>query len=165
MEHLELIISFAALLLSVFTLLRTSIHERELRIDTARSANLAAILQVEQQIAQNPGLLQLHGIDPAELEEAGVTPEEFAYLLASFTAGGIYHKLNKEQEHVPFDEHSNGAYRFHMCKSEKTRKAWRILKRIMSNSSYTSRIDATIRFIENGADEHSDTVPPNEEPT
>ena len=130
--------------ISIIALLYTCWHNDRLRRDTLRATNLSAMLDIENRILQNPELLKFHGIEIDDLRKAGITLEEFTYLLASFTAGGIYHKGMSRGSDKPFDPVKSGAYRYWMCHSEKTRKAWPFLEKMMSESAYKSRIKATI---------------------
>ena len=100
---------------------------------------------LEQLLASVPSALKFHGIDPSELEKAGVTPQEFAYLMANFTAGGVNVRALNESDTSPFIE---GDYYRVMLESSHTRSAWPLIQKLMTASPYKQRIQATINLIE-----------------
>jgi hypothetical protein len=80
-----------------------------------------------------------------ELQEVDLTPKEFAYLLNSFTLGSVRQAILYPDDRAPFPVDN---YRYRMCQSEATRKAWPLVKKLMSPSSFVERVDRTIREIE-----------------
>jgi hypothetical protein len=80
-----------------------------------------------------------------DLDKAGITPQEFAYLLNSFTLGGTWHRILHPDLKTPFGvDH----YRYRMCKSGATRKAWPLVKMLMNRSPFVEQVDLTIKQIE-----------------
>ena len=63
-----------------------------------------------------PELISLHGRSQEEVKAAGLTNEEFLYLLHSFSAGDIYYNVGNDSELT--------AYRKNLLKQEKVRTAW-----------------------------------------
>lgn len=108
-------------------------------------SHLAEIVAVEAQLGQLPEALRFHGLSKEDLGEAGVTAQEFAYLLNSFTLGSTWHRILHPNRRTPFGiDH----YRSRMCESEATRKAWPLVKKMMNPSDFVESIDSTIRRIE-----------------
>jgi hypothetical protein len=88
--------------------------------------------------------LELHGVSVEDLEEAGITEKEFAYLLANFTAGGLYYRAASAGKE-PFQPDT---YRYNLLKSSYTRKAWPFLRKFIQKSPYSEKIEKTIDLIE-----------------
>jgi hypothetical protein len=112
-------------------------------------ANLASIVQVERSIGNiETHAFRFHGITAHEMKAAGVTKEELAYLVASFTAGRIY-------DACVFPEASMTEaldirhYRYKMLAQEDTRKAWPLIARMMTGNEYIEKLELTIGRIEN----------------
>jgi len=139
-------ISFACIVFTVISQIRQSAKQAQFQQEQL-ALNLSPIINVELKISEIPTVLRFHGIADAQLAEAGVTAEELAYLAASFSAGRIYHEARKGHIRIPFDE-KNESYRYRMCASEHTRKAWKLIKLMMNESSFVDRIQATINEIE-----------------
>ena len=74
-----------------------------------------------------------------------ISPEEFSYLLTSFTAGGIYYRIKNARPDVPYQK---GTYRYNMLKASKTRKAWPILQKFIEPSPYRDKLEVTLKTIE-----------------
>ncbi len=147
MTSLDKYLSLAALVVSIISVTYTIISSKKQEFTISRMNNLAAITNIEQMIADNPQLLELHGIAMTQLEQSGITSKELAYLLSSFTAGRMYYSPNDGGHITPFDI---GSYRYNMLKSTRTRKAWPILKQLMEPGNYRDKIDLTIKEIEQG---------------
>ncbi|MDO9528330.1 MAG: hypothetical protein Q7J27_04130 [Syntrophales bacterium] len=145
---ISLAISLTALIISIGSF-GWSIHIGRRRMNAAELASLSHVVNIEQTLGQIPTALKFHGITPEEMEEADIEPKEVAYLLSSFTAGGIYHGTKAQKKIKTFEV---GSYRYDMCKSEATRKAWPIIKRMMNPSNYRDKINATINLIHNKKD-------------
>jgi len=139
----EVIISLAALLVSILTLLYTLWLNNRMNKNNAMFHNLTTIIDVEAKIADVPTVLKFHNLDPVELEKNGLEAAEFAYLLTSFTAGGIYYKTFYPDDDKPFGE---GSYRYIMCTSEATIKAWPLLRNFITNTNYKKKIEKTIEL-------------------
>jgi hypothetical protein len=104
---------------------------------------LAQLNSVEEMIAEYPSVLKFHGISQAELDEARITPQEFAYLVSSFTLGGAWYQAYGSEENKPFD-----GYRGRICTAEATQRAWPLLKRMMDDSPYRRKVESTIKAAE-----------------
>lgn len=74
-----------------------------------------------------PELIGLHGRRSEDIKEAGLTNEEFLYLLHSFTAGDIYYRVGNDSELT--------LYRKNLLRQKKVRDAWtKLLKGVFINS-------------------------------
>jgi len=140
---MEIVIASIALLVSIASSLWTYRQNRE-QVRVARLSNLTSIVGVEGSLGKVPSALRFHGIDQAELAEAGVTPEEFAYLLTNCTATAFYHNTSNEKPDQPFAE---GSYRRAMCVTPDFQRAWPVLKKMMNKGMFVSRVDATIAAV------------------
>ena len=141
---MEFVLSMLAVFISVGTLLWTIWFNLRQQQSTALVQSLTAFIGVEQKLAYIPAALQFHGVNPDELTKIGITPEEFSYLLTSFTAGGIFYRIKPKVAKKPYAE---GTYRYTMLKSEKTQRAWPILRKFLEPSPYRDRIELTLEVI------------------
>jgi len=139
-------ISFACVVFTIISQMRQSAKQAQFQQEQL-ALNLSPIINVELKISDIPTVLRFHGITKEQLAEAGVTEQELAYLAASFSAGRIYHEARKGHITTPFDETSE-SYRYRMCASPDTRKAWKLIRLMMNESSFVDRIQATINEIE-----------------
>ena len=112
---------------------------------SARAAVLGHFFSLERSLSELPSALRFHGISERDLEEAGVTAPEFAYLLANSTVGNFYHRLHDPLAKGAFPA---GHYRYVLCQTADFRRAWPLIRRMMTPSNFVRRIDATIRAIE-----------------
>jgi hypothetical protein len=140
---METIIPYAAICLSFISLLGTYWFNR--RLLGARSmSHLAHLIQLERSVADIPSVFRFHAISEEQIAEAGITPQELAYLVASTTAGGVYHRTHSPGVETPFNE---GSYRHTMCATIEFQKAWPLVKLMMNESEFTKRLDLTIEKI------------------
>ena len=112
---------------------------------------LAQIAGIEKNLGENQDLLKCHSIEPSELKEIGVTPEEFGYLLSSFTIGHAWylaHGYGKSKKNA-FEK---GSYRYQMITSTPAIKSWPILKKFISDTRYRDKLEATIKEYERTAE-------------
>ncbi len=108
-------------------------------------AHLPPIVELEARLGDLPSALRFHGVSPSDLEEAGITPQEFAYLVNSFTLGSVWHRIIAPGIKTTYGiDH----YRYRMCQAESVRKAWPLVKKLMNPSDFVERIDKTIADIE-----------------
>jgi hypothetical protein len=143
---MELIISSLALFVSAITGIWTLRHARD-QAQAARLANITSIVNIERSLGNVPTALRFHGITKDALAEVGITAEEFAYLLGSCSATSVYHNSSGEDPTRPF---AAGSYRYTMCAAADFRRAWPLVKRMMNQGTFVSRMDATIALIEGG---------------
>lgn len=112
-------------------------------------ANLSSIVQVERSIGKiDTNAFRFHGITKEEIDDAKLSKEELAYLVASFTAGRIYdacvYPEASMSESLP-DYH----YRYKMLAQEDTRNAWPLIARMMTCDAYVTKLELTIDKIVN----------------
>lgn len=137
------IFSGIALIISLVSIIGTLWFNRRL-LGVSSMSHLAHLIPLERSIAEVPTVFKFHGITDAEISNAGITPQELAYLVASTTAGGVYHRTHSPGLEQPFLE---GSYRYTMCNTKEFRDAWPLVKRMMNESDFTKRIDSTIKVI------------------
>ena len=113
-------------------------------------SNLAPIVQVERSIGDiTTNAFRFHGIqdeDIDELERSGITKQELAYLVASFTAGRIYDTCvlpKSDQDKLLNTTH----YRYKMLEQKDTIKAWPFIKKMMTENEYIERLDKIVSGI------------------
>lgn len=123
---------------SLFWSIRVSVNQRE---QNAIIYNLTAISGVEGKIAQIPTVLRFHGIDVKELQDKGVTLEEFAYLVSSFSIGGAYYRASPRPEKLL----QPGSYRYEMCRAEATQEVWSLLRKMIAPSPYRDHLDEIVK--------------------
>ena len=109
-----------------------------------RVAYYTEMAQVEARLSDLPGALRFHGLAKEDLLAVGLALDEFAYLLNSFTLGSTRHQVLSRST-KPFRP---GTYRYNMCKSEATRRAWPLIKMMMNTTDFVKAIDRTIERIE-----------------
>lgn len=137
----EVIIAIVALLVSIGSFVHSWMSSRRKNRVEPMLAYLVQLAQIEAEIGVTPSALEFHGISIDELDQAGITPKEFAYLVASFTAGGAWFEAFSDGKTSPYKV---GNYRWQICSSQKTQKAWPLLKRMMDDSPYRAKVEATI---------------------
>ena len=136
------VISGSALIVALLALWQASLANKAQQASSAWLTQLSEIVEVEARLGELPEALRFHGMSKEELDQAGLTPQEFAYLLNSFTLGGIRDRQLYPILRAPFGVDS---YRYRMCKSKETRKAWPLVRKLMNPSDFVERVDLTIR--------------------
>ena len=111
---------------------------------TSLSEHLARVAELDRSLADIPSALEFHNVSELDLKKAGLTAEEFAYLISSFTAGSTYYRLAVPDDKKAFAPDS---YRYNMFLSERTRKAWPLVRKLLMPSNYRDKLDATMRLI------------------
>lgn len=129
---------------SLATLLVSSIYYNR-RMRYARLTNLSSIVQIEYSLRDIPLAYRFHGITQKEIRKAGITPQELAYLVANFTAGRIY-DVSSYSMASHFTEDN---YRYKLLQQPSTRRAWPLIKRMMTEDKYIKKLERTISIIEN----------------
>jgi hypothetical protein len=119
----------------------SSMQATQRSVNNMKEAHLSPVAEVERMIANVPSALAFHGITSEDLAACEVTAEEFAYVVASFTVGGIYHRTMNPDLRGPFPPDT---YRYHMCCARKTQDVWHLLKRMLNPGPYRDRIEKTI---------------------
>lgn len=137
------VLSVIAILVSLATFFWTVASNAESRRAAAVSANTDLIIEIEGRVGRLPDLLRFHGInDPREeLKKHGLTPEEFAYLVNSFTVGGTFYRNSPRPESIL----ASGSYRSAMCLSPATQKAWPLVRVLIAPTAYRDALDNIFR--------------------
>lgn len=132
------IVGFASLL---WTIVWSALRVRKDQERLAIIANLNKRIDIELKIAENPGYLKFHGIKEKDIVDAGFTLKEFAYLVASFTAGELWYRVyEKDRKTAP-----KNSLRDRMLENEETRRAWEFVKVMINDSKYVDMIDNSIK--------------------
>lgn len=142
---LELILALFASVVSIASFAFSIISWHIQKKVNAAAPMLQAFAELERSIANTPTALRFHGITPEMLKEIDITPEEFAYLVSSFSIGYIYHFGATPKDVDPFPVDS---YRYNLLKSESTRKAWPLIRLMLGSGYYVKQMEATIRRVE-----------------
>jgi len=150
-NHLDMSISdwfsLLAVVLSIGNIVFLLWNHRQTRHQEALATNLAALASVDLAIKDNPSVLRFHGVTEDDLSAAGITGEELAYLVATFHTGSIYYSIvGKDTSTRAFTEADT--YRYYLCTTESTRRAWPLLKRFLMDSPYKRRLEVTIAKID-----------------
>ena len=142
---IELVLASFAALVSAVSLVFSIVSWRTQKNVNVTATTLQAFAELERSIANVPSALRFHGITPEKLKEIDITPEEFAYLVSSFSTGYIYYSGVTPKDVKPSDKRG---YRYNLLKSESTRKAWPLIKLMIGSGTYIEKMEATIRLIE-----------------
>lgn len=142
----EALLAALAVVLAVSSLLVSLQTRAQERKTTAIASSFSLMVGAEQMLADHPTALRFHGIEPDDLRAAGIEPEEFAYLVANFSAAGVLYRINEPTNDDPFPEDS---YRYVMLEAEITQKAWPFLRKLINPQIglYGKRIEKTLEII------------------
>ena len=96
-------------------------------------------------LASKPKILELHGIDPAELDRDGLSCDELIYVCLHFDAGDALYEIggDKRVKLTP--------YRKYFLSNPKVRMMWKkyLRDRFFNPTPYAAAIDAYIDRLEN----------------
>ncbi|MDH6356352.1 hypothetical protein [Parabacteroides sp. PF5-9] len=147
---MTLSLSIIACVLSIASLSWNIILYIKQSHSAAISTNTKLIVGIEGRLGQIPELLRFHGIDNPEeiLKQHGITSEEFAYLVNSFTVAGTFYRTTP----TPNDILKEGSYRWVMCKSPSTQKAWPLVRIMLADSPYRKALDELIEKLKQTTD-------------
>ncbi len=143
---MELLFSSIAIVISISSLLWTIFSSRAQRQLLALTSNNTNIVGIASQISELPNVLKFHGIEnpEEELKKHDVTAEEFAYLVGIFILGGTYYRTAPNVSEI----FAKGSYRHNMCLAPATRRAWPLLRRMITKSPYRDRLDEIIEKLD-----------------
>ncbi len=114
-------------------------------VESLKEAQLPPVAEVEKMLGDVPSALAFHGISADDLKNCDLSAKDFAYLVASFTVGGAYHRIKDPNSKEAFDP-TRDTYRYNMCRAPATQRAWPLLKRMMNKTNYQERIERTIKL-------------------
>jgi hypothetical protein len=141
----ETLLSITALGVSLVSFAWTILAHRKMTEHGSVHANMSALVGLYNRIEETPSILRFHGVSNEELEAAGVTAREFAYLVASFEAASAYYGFH-EKSPKPFKE---STMRYQLLATPATRKAWPLLSRFFDeDTSYRRKIETTLRLFD-----------------
>jgi hypothetical protein len=138
------LLSLAAVVIAIISLVWTIHASRVQQLREARLANLTLLTGLVSQVRDCPTALRFHNITPEELVTAGVTPGEFAYLLGIYETGLLLHEARDKDATMPFPK---GGKRYKMCATKDFQKAWQVVRKYVDESAFAQRVEATIRLI------------------
>lgn len=143
---ISIIISIISAVIAVISFLFSFIKfRRDLKNQTLTS-NEQLIMSIENRIAEHPDFLKFHGFSnpQATLEDIGLTSEELAYLINSFTACALYYNTatTQDKKHIL----RQGSYRWKMCKTPEVKKAWPVLKQFIAAGEFRDKIEKIILY-------------------
>lgn len=142
----EFALSITAVILSLASFAFTIFANRHQRTQAAIAASNSGLVSVEARIAEQATLLRFHGFeDPeGELNDCGLSASEFAYLVNSFTLGSSYFRTSAS----PTTSLTEGSYRQQMCAAIPTRRAWPLIKRMLSDTPYRDHLENIFQKLE-----------------
>jgi len=146
----EIIVAGVAVLVSFFSLLTTIAFALRQGRSSAIASSFALMAQAEAMLKDVPSALKFHGVSDEDLRRAGITPEEFVYLIVNFTGAGVLYRMSEPDSTAPFQK---GSYRYVMLSQPATQRAWPLLRKLINPEigSYGKRIEATLKLIESDA--------------
>jgi hypothetical protein len=106
-----------------------------------------AFVSLERSISETPTVLKFYGIGEDDLENVGLTPAEFSFLLANFTAGGIHIKATaiRSPEAVDDGPFASTSWYYSLLARRSVQEAWPLLSQAISESVYKRKIESTLR--------------------
>ena len=139
------LISAISLVLSLVAVLLSLRANRRQEVAATMLGHLCPIVELEARLGELPQALRFHDVSVEEIREAGLEPQEFAYLVNSFTLGSVWHQIitPKIKTAYGIDE-----YRTRMCRSKEFRRAWPVVKKLLNPTEFVDRIDATVETFE-----------------
>ena len=141
----EALLSITALLVSLVSFAWTIVAHRYMAEHGSVHANMSALVGLYNRIEATPSVLRFHGVSTEELDAAGVTATEFAYLIASFEAASVYYRFH-EKSPKPFQKSS---LRYKLLATPATRKAWPLMSRFFEeDTAFQKKIETTLRLID-----------------
>lgn len=138
-------ISVISLILSLVAVVLSLRANRRQEVAATMLGHLSPIVELESRLGVLPNALRFHGVGEEEIREAGLEPQEFAYLVNSFTLGSVWHQIitPKIKTEYGIDE-----YRTRMCRSKEFRRAWPVVKKLLNPTDFVDLIDATVKTFE-----------------
>jgi hypothetical protein len=150
MMDIQGLLSVVALVVSFASVAWTIFAHRSLVKHESVHANMAALVELYNRIESTPTILRFHGVSEEELNAAGLTAKEFAYLVASFEAASVYYRFH---EKIP-KAFKQSSLRYRLLANPATRRAWPLLSRFFeSDTAYRRKIDATLRLFDSPAEQ------------
>jgi hypothetical protein len=141
-------VAVIALVVSLLSFAWTILAHRHLVRHASVHANMAALIELYNR-AESPSILRFHGVSQEELDAAGLTAKEFAYLVASFEAASVYYRFH-ETSPTPFKPSS---LRYRLLATPETRRAWPLLSRFFeSDSTFMRKIEETLKLFDSSGE-------------
>ena len=137
------LVSLIALVFSIFAAYKSVSNEKYKQNRADYVVIETSFVQLEMSLKDRPGALKFHNVNIEDINKIGISIEEFSYLLANFTLGGIDYR----EKLITDDKPELTNYRIKMLHSQDTRNAWHMLKKMMSDTLYTDLIEEEIKKI------------------
>jgi hypothetical protein len=139
------LLSVVALVVSLISVVWTILAHRHMVRHASVHANMAALVELYNRVESTPTVLRFHGVSQEDLDAAGLTATELAYLVASFEAASVYYRFH-DSSPGPFKQSS---LRYRLLATPETRRAWPLLSRFFqSETAYRRKIEATLRLFD-----------------
>jgi len=130
---------------SLYLYYRSQREQRELE---ARLVNNEVHLAAFEMLKEMPRAFRFLGITDADmkvLKNAGIKPEEVAFLNIHFRAGLFYHEVIGSDDISPYNPNH---LRYISLNVPETRAGWKVIRKTMPDSTFKTKIDATVKLIE-----------------
>ena len=105
-----------------------------------------SFISLERSLRDTPAAFRFHQVDMNAVERAGVTPDEFSYLVAVFTSGGLHIKANdvlQKGRTVPA-AFKQGSYFRRLLSTPEVLTVWPELEKMIGSSVFLVRLRMTI---------------------
>lgn len=131
--------SLLAFILSIISIIWSIKSYRFKIYADSLASSVIHLVEIEKRIGDYPQLLRFHGISnpDEELKKYGLTAQEFAYLINSFSLAGIYYRISPRPNEII----KKGSYRDAMFMSPATIKAWPLIRIMLTDSAFRDMLD------------------------
>jgi hypothetical protein len=153
-ESISIIISVFSACTAIISVIMARMAINNQRHMQGLLANHDLLSRTTNLLMQDHNLLRILGVDPKDLHENGITPEEFIFVNASMDAGHAMYRLTGKMKPEITD------FRKHFLRDNKVRKIWKSYLRckIFNKSPWTEAVD---KYISEYEAEQSSVTSPN----
>lgn len=136
---LKFFVSLTGFIGLIVAVVNMQLATRALRNAALLNANIK-LCEYEYKIANNVNLLRFHiDEEPSSwLKKYGLSEEEFAYLLASFSCSSALYSTSPEGRRLV----EIGSYRDNMFKTKAMQIAWPAIREMLANKEFVEKMDA-----------------------
>lgn len=137
---ITLVISVLSTLISIAAVIIAVRSAKEQKRISKTTIHYNQILEVHKLIMSNPSLLEFHGVSQAVLNQIGITPTEFIYVMLSLEASQVYYEIENKDIINPADF---SLYRKTFLSNEKVKSVWQTIYRdsMTDQDHFTKAID------------------------
>ena len=106
-------------------------------------------VSLERELHKTPNVFSMYGIDVDAVTSAGVELEEFSYLMAVFTGGGLHIRATDIRNRGTVDRSPfvAGSYFRRLLEFPKVQAVWPELSKMLSDSAFKAKVIATLKEI------------------